>query len=166
MTLVTIARNLTRKKDGITLIEAVFALGTWLIISAGVLFLWHHVVNEAARILESQQTLENARVAMDVMVANIEFSHHIHIQLAEDGRFHHMQFEDIGWAGVNHQFTLRFQPLQGILLFGENELAGHIQDIYMAYTPEQTIAITLYTTGDHPLRLHRVVDIRGKAIYF
>jgi type II secretory pathway component PulJ len=69
-----------KPRGGFTLLEAVIALGLWLILSAGVLFVLRFSAENSARILEQQNAFENARISMDALIMNFQMSRRVTIQ--------------------------------------------------------------------------------------
>ena len=162
---------------GFTLIEMAVATGTWLIVSAGVLFVLNYTMRQAEGMLRQQAALENARSAMDVLVANIQLSSQITLTTDGDHVLRQLDLVDQNPLGLPHVYTFLFDihapadsPRYQVLQFGDNEFAAGLAAIIMAYHPGHAIAITIYAAeAGEPstapgLRLHALVDARYKTI--
>lgn len=152
---------------GVTLLELVIALGLWLILSAGVFFLWQHTSGSTENIMQRQAAFERARTAMDMMIANIEFSYRVTIRTDAQGRLNTMVTR--GYMGnVRHNYEFQFRPGYQDLRFNS---AGHFQmvatgisAIYVTYTNGRRINILIHTNCDEPVVLHGSVDVRYKYV--
>jgi len=169
-----------KRTKGLTLLELVIALAVWLVLSAGVFFLWQHTSNAGINMLDRQSALENARGAMDALLANIEQSKNVRVRTNGD-ILDKVDFPGHLTIGSDNYYTFTFNANQRRLNFGgNNELARYIAAIYITRTPlirpYRTIHIEIHTTCyvescsqpncDHPIILHGSVDVRHKNVLF
>ena len=176
-----------KRTKGLTLLELVIALAVWLVLSAGVFFLWQHTSNAGINMLDRQDALENARGAMDALLRNIELSKIIRVTTDRENILRRLEFPDypeqIGYIAYTFSFN-NYRPglesYQRLNFGGNNELARGIAAIYITRTPlirpYRTIHIEIHTicyvescsqpNCDHPIILHGSVDVRHKNVLF
>jgi prepilin-type N-terminal cleavage/methylation domain-containing protein len=159
-------------KRGYTLLEVTVALGIWLILSAGVFFIWQYAANASTRIITRQNAFENARAAMDMIQMNLQLSDVAYLDtVTYDGHPHVLD-------------TLRVSPVPGHLTFafintthpnaerhnrvefsgGGNEVARHIARVQIIYVLGQRMEITVVTTCNEPVVLEGSVCVRHKRV--
>jgi len=170
----------TKRTKGLTLMELVIALAVWLVLSAGVFFLWQHTSNASVNLLERQNALENARVAMDSLIISIQMSNDITLRTTDEYILQYIEVPGYNPAGVWHtgyrfDFTANLPPgdtNHNRLRFGGQERASYIARIYMTPTPRvpdtpiRRIDISIHTACNVPIILHGSVDVRYKNVYF
>jgi len=165
-----------KRTKGLTLLELVIALAVWLVISVGIFFLWQHTSNASVNLLERQNALENVRGAMDAMISNIEMSKSVRVTTNGD-ILRRLDFPGHLTTGSRNYYTFTFNNYRPTaasyqqLLFGNNELAAGIAQIYTTYTRDRRsnisrIHIEIHTTCDEPIILHGSVDVRYKNVTF
>jgi len=182
-----------KRTKGLTLLELVIALAVWLVLSAGVFFLWQHTSAAGINLLDHQSALENARGAMDALLANIEHAGEVRVTTRTSSVLYEMVvpgyrtvWRNNGWVTEWHEFRFNFNNFNPIpesyqrLNFGDNELARGIAAIYISRTPlirpYRTIHVEIHTicyvescrqpNCDHPIILHGSVDVRHKDVLF
>jgi len=153
-----------KSKRGLTLLELVVALGLWLLLSTGVFFLWHHTSGSTTNILQRQSAFERARGAMDALITGIQMSSEIRLTTDE-----HNLLDSIVVRGYNaqnelHDFIFEFLPNIQTLRFGGLEFSNNIAAIYIVYTTDRHMDITIYTTCQEPIVIHGSVDVRYKYV--
>jgi len=161
-----------KKRRGFTLIEAIIALAVWMILSVSVIFVWQHVSNRSSAVMERQNALENARVAMDALIINIQMAQELRLDVRY-GTFvlRRLVAYGYGYDDVINDFTFNFNcrlrpvaPNYRRLLYGNNELASNIAEIYIRPVGEryhETHILIKITTGcEYPIVLESSVDIR------
>jgi len=167
-----------KQKAGFTLIEAVIALAIWMILSVSVIFVWQHVSDRSGALMERQSAFENARVAMDALLVNIQMAQSIRLTVVgENYVLRRMIVPGIDAEGEFNDFTFdfdcrltstatRFRRLE----FGGNELASNIAEVRVQPIGERGrerhINITVITGCEHPIKLEGSVDIRHKVLTF
>ena len=166
---------MSKRTKGLTLLELVVALGIWIFISAGVFMLWQHTTRASLHMVSHQSAFENARGAMDVMIANMELEENIIVRTDNNnvltymywGRYTANARRELSFDFITSPASDRFQ----LLLFGENEFARGIESIYMEYIEGRRIYITIHAICDgyncnDPIILHGSVDVRHKNVSF
>ncbi|MCL2286911.1 MAG: prepilin-type N-terminal cleavage/methylation domain-containing protein [Firmicutes bacterium] len=166
---------MNKRAKGFTLLELVIALGLLTCILAGVYQLWHHTSRASHHLVHHQSAFENARGAMDVMIANMQIEENIIIQTDSNnvltfmywGRYTSHRNRELSFDFITSPASERFQ----MLLFGNNEFARGIKSIYMEYIEGRRIDITIHALCDgldcnDPIILHGSVDVRHKNVTF
>ncbi|MCL1863690.1 MAG: hypothetical protein FWF78_08995 [Defluviitaleaceae bacterium] len=160
---------------GYTLLETVIALGLWLILSAGLFFVWQHSALSATGMMERQSAFENARISMDALKTNFQMSRCIVIsdyvmgELALYQRRGRTAYP--GWEWHTYGFRLNAEILQ----IGQpqrsgqqaqwNEFAANIAEIELSYSSAR-IGIRIVTTCEQTLEgsvcaANKCITIRG-----
>jgi len=144
--------------------ELVIALGLWLILSAGVFFLWQHTAGSTANILEQQSAFERARGTMDALITGIQMSQRIELNTNAQGLLNNIVVRGYDHQPIMHNFTFVFRPDIETLRSGGQEFSDNIAAIYVWYTEGRRIDITIYTACDEEIVLHGSVDVRYKKV--
>ena len=165
-----------KRKKGYTLIELIMSISVWMILSLGVLFLWQHTTNRAVDIFEEQEAFERGRVAMDILVMNLQMARSIEL-ITEPGEDNHVMrrlilnqrnpngdLRDYTYEFSRNPTATWFQMLIIIDNNVANEMVRGIGSISMVYVPGQRIDITVETACDEPIVLHGSVDVRYKNV--
>ena len=151
------------------------SISVWMILSLGVLFLWQHTTNRAVDIFEEQEAFERGRVAMDILVMNLQMARSIELQTDNNNVMRRLILNQRNPEGVLRNYTYefninltptaaRFQQLVIIDNNVANEMVSGIGSIRMVYVPERRIDITVETACDEPMVLHGSVDVRYKHV--
>jgi len=157
-----------KSKNGLTLLELVVALGLWLLLSAGVFFLWHHTSGSTSNILRRQSAFERARGAMDMMITGIQMSQRIDLTTNEQNLLDNIIVWGYDHRPAMHNFRFAFFPGIETLRFnsgdGLQSVADNIAAVYIVYTTGRHMNITIYTTCEEPIVIHGSVDVRYKYV--
>jgi len=161
-------------KRGYTLLEVVIALGIWMVLVTSVLSVWHYTALTTGRIITRQNAFENARIAMDMMLANIQYADEVFIQT-------------VMYKGdPNTLDTMRVSPTPGHFTFafintthlneerhnrlefsgGGNEVARFLARVVVYYIEGERIEIIVTTTCDEPIVLQGSVCVRYKRVFW
>jgi len=162
-----------KQRAGFTLLETIIALAVWAILSVSVISVWHHVSNRTSSVLARQSALENARVAMDALLINIQMSNSITLHVRDsDYMLIWLQVPGLNPQGVLNNFFFDFDhnltpdaTRYRRLEFGGNEIARYIAEVIVRPQDRHYIHITVRTGCTPPVVLHGSVDIRGKDLY-
>lgn len=156
---------------GFTLLEAVIALACWLVLATGVLFMWQYTAASSSGFVRRYDGLENARIAMDGLITNIQLAKEIDLLTIHDDILRRMTLIQLNPLGNPHPYEFSFNPIvaegspsQHRLLFGNVEFARGIRRVYIVHTENSHLDITVETSCDPPLVLHGSVDIRYKIV--
>jgi len=165
--------------SGFTLLEAVIALAVWAILSASVIFMWQHVSNRSASLMAKQSALENARVAMDALIANIQRAWCITLNVGREYDLMQLSLQSFDTNNRPHRYNIVFnsrltpsaETFQRLNFGGAgNELASNIAMIRMwpvgELGRERHIHIIITTGCEIPIILEGSVDIRYKNFTF
>jgi len=153
-----------KSKRGLTLLELVVALGLWLLLSAGVFFLWHHTSGSTTNILQRQSAFERARGAMDALITGIQMSSKIELTTNEQNFLDRIVAHGYDHNNAMRGFTFELLPNIQTLQLGGNEFANNIAAVYIVYTIGRHMDITIYTTCQEPIVIHGSVDVRYKYV--
>lgn len=146
--------------------ETAIALGLFLLLSAGTLFLWQHSAEVARRTLARQAALENARAAMDAIIANIQMGHEIRLRTWGNAN---VELVTIGPCTAHpaelHGYTFTFRPAQQVLDFPNpgNPLAQNIATLEITYKGNR-LEIFITTGCPNPIELHGSASTRHKHV--
>jgi len=170
MTIVLRSEASRKTKGGFTLLEAVIALGLWVILMGGIFLLWHHSAASSVRMLQQQSAFENARIAMDALKMNFQLARRFELTTNADGVLESLVLNQIpptssgSWHDFRFDFditrspdSVRYQRLE----FGGNEFASGLAEIRIVYAGER-VEITVITGCDPPIILHGSVCVRFK----
>ena len=163
-------RQSPKSTKGLTLLELVIALSVWMILSVGIFLLWQHTTNSAVNMLDRQNALENARSTMDALIRNMQISDQIVLYTDRNNVLDNLRWNRI--RGVEQhevEFTFYVNARRGesafqVMRIGGNEFSSNIRRIYITYTPNQRMNITVQTACDDPIILHGSVDVRYKCV--
>ena len=161
-----------KRTAGFTLMEAVIALAVWMVLSVSVFFVWQNVSRHTSAVLERQSALENARVAMDALIINIQMARSIELDVGRNFDLREMRLGSYNADGNVHTFYFhfdcrlspgddRFQSMH----FGTlgNEIASNLRSVEIWHSDERRqLDITITTGCTNPIVLTGSVDIRYK----
>ena len=156
---------------GVTLLEAVVAIAIWMVFSAGLFFFWQHVAAGSAGLVNQQNAFENARIAMDGLVTNIQLANEVELVTHPGDVLRTLTLRQLNPRGNLHSYVFRFNhlvvdgsPNQHRLLLGNNEFARGVKMIYITHVAGSHMDITIETPCDPPLVLKGSVDVRYKKV--
>jgi len=152
-----------KSKNGFTLIEAVTALGLWLLLSAGVLFTWWYATAGAFRIMDNQSGLENARVVMDSILMNIQSASGFTLTATDEGVLISLTLQI---AAAANPPVIRFNPDNAQVTYSGNELAYGIHSVTVVNVNNTRLDVSVTTACNPPIILHGSADIRYKTINY
>jgi len=162
-----------KSKKGFTLMEATIALALWMILSVGVLLTWHHVSQSTAALRAHQSAFENARVAMDAIIINVQMAERVEVINDNNGIMRELIMWGLNPQGELHPFTLRLPNFEySHLRFRRlefpnpgNELASNIAEIRITYIEGSRLDIFV-KSGCYPapIELEGSVDVRYKYV--
>jgi len=163
---------------GFTLLELIIALGLWAILISGVAGAIWHSNNSATQLANRQNSIENARVALDTLTVNLQMAEEIFLDTTQSGRLRllrayqaspdrcpalvHENCNPRNCIGGfrRHGYEFRFNPSNGRLNFGaHNELASNLSEVKLVQNGD-FIHITIITEDTEPITLYTVVDMR------
>jgi len=160
-----------KSKKGFSLTELVMAIGVWMILSLGVLFLWQHVTNRSADMLQHQWAFEQARGSMDVLLMNIQLSSTIRLNTDSNNVMRNLTLTQYDTDGNLHDYVYEFDinlPETAAqfqwLRRGGAEVAAGIARIEIVYVPGSHMEIVIQTACDEPIVLRGRVDVRYKNV--
>ena len=174
---------------GFTLMEAVIALGIWMIISVSVILIWQYTADRTNALLARQSAFENARGAMDILLVNIEMAKSIQLTVGRDYVLRNLTLPSYDAGGAPNDFEFDFDitlpptaPRFRWLRFGNTELASNIAMVRVQPIGGQIAArpgsnfpvvfegmgermhVTVITGCEFPIILEGSVDIRYKEL--
>ena len=154
----------------ITLMEATIALALWLILSAGILQIWHHAATSSTRIIETHAAFENTRATLDALITNIEKAHTITRLTTRAGglldRLSVIQSvlqPDGSRQETEYNFFFRNDGLQIGLPGGQNAFSNYIEEIRIIRVGRR-LDITVKSNCDEAIILRGSVCIRHKRL--
>ena len=177
-----------KNRRGFTLLELVIAIAIWMMLTASVIQLFGHTTRETARIIARQDAFENARVAVDSLVVNIQLADDIELHidagnymlhtlyLWQDNNFittpterHRFVFMFDQYALPDEDGTSMYQRLvfTGTPINTGNALANGLTSVHVEYSEEYdwiTITVTAGNDLDYPITLTGKVDVRHKVV--
>jgi len=158
---------------GLTLLEATIALALLMIISVGLTATWAHTSSATTALISRQNAFENARGSLDVILANVKFSHSV--TLTTDGNNSLQMLRLYGFNPNNepHVYTISFDitapsdatRFQRLMFGGVNEFSSGIGNV-IVYTDDmlRRLYVTVITACEYPVVLSGTVDIRFKNV--
>jgi prepilin-type N-terminal cleavage/methylation domain-containing protein len=164
------------QNKGFTLPEALVALAIWGIVSVGALHLFWYASQHAARVTARQHALENARIAVDALVMNMQLADEITITSNNAGIMRRLYTRQLNPAGRPAMYRFYFDPdravgtpRHGRLEFGQDnqtlEFASGIQSVRLVLSPDRgQVTVTVTAQADIPVTLHGAADVRYKAV--
>jgi len=167
-----VSKPVNKRKAGLTLLEAVIALALWGILSTGVFLTWHHISRASQEIRASQSAFENARVAMDALIMNMQMAWDIELITGTNDVLQRLTLWERDPQGRPHAYRFYFDinalPGQAKfqrLEFGtNNEFAANIAVIRITYVENSRMNIFIETGCEFPVTLTGSVDVRYKNI--
>ena len=154
-------------KSGFTLLEAVIALAVLGILAMGLTTVFASTSHASLAVIAAQDVFENARIAMDGLLVNIQMAEKIELKTGPGDTLQELRLtqhpaptppylfkfdRDIPEGEVKHQR----------LEFGGNEFASKIADIQITKTHPNRMQITIISGGETPVTLTGSADIRYK----
>jgi len=165
-------------KGGFTLIELLVALGLWAILLSGIFAMQWHTSNVSGRLVDRQNAMENARVAVDMLAVNLQMSERFVIDIDASGNFHRLwvyqvrpvsppctQFSHENCVGCVHPYVFEYIRLSRRLNFGRQELASHIEApilVFCEFAMLMHISITTADSLGEPFTIETWVDMRHR----
>ena len=177
-----LAMDKTKKsKAGFTLMEAVIALGIWMLLFVSVFSIWHHASARQEGLLARQSDFENVRGAMDILLVNMQMARSIDLYVRpNDDMLRSLYLEGYYTDTWNHNrfrfyydatlspLAARFQQLvtggEDGTLRGRNEVASNISAVHI-WPDGGFMHVILKTSCDHQFVLEGTVDIRYKEVH-
>ena len=167
-------RNL-RKTSGLTLLELVVAISVWMVLLVGATQILVHITAVSTDLISQQEAHENARVAADALVVNLQMAEEIELRTDADGMLRRLTVYQINPGGTRHPFVFtfdrhapptasRFERLQ---FGGNNELASNLSEVRLILSPcEEMIHISITSSEilGEPITVTSTVDIRYKDL--
>jgi len=165
----------SKDTKGFTLLEAVIALAVWMVLSISVIMIWHHVSERGTELLARQNAFENARVALDVLIVNIEMANNIQLTVGSGNTLRTLRVTQRRPTGHVWNYYFQFSPSAGTrhrLQVGGNEIARDIEQIIIEPINNTRLRIVVTTICDcSPTAINRCaiilegnVDIRYKRL--
>ena len=160
-----------KSRKGFTLMEVTIALALWLILSAGVFFVWQHSAHSGMALLEQQSAFENARISMDALIMNFQMAQTITLQTDNNDILQLLTLTQRDPQGRLHDYRFYFDvnAAEGTakhhrLEFGtNNEFAANIAEIRIIHNADH-MQITITTGCEEPIILRGSACVRFKCV--
>ncbi|MCL2839972.1 MAG: prepilin-type N-terminal cleavage/methylation domain-containing protein [Defluviitaleaceae bacterium] len=159
--------GILKSKKGFTLLEATIALALWAVLSVGIFLTWYHVSGASRAMRTHQSAFENARIAMDALIINIQMAQDIDLVNNQDGILRQVTLWGFDPIGNLHDYRFHFNPDLQRLEFPNlgNELASHIAELRITYIEGSRMNILIETDCyPAPITLEGSVDVRFKSV--
>jgi len=160
-----------RNTGGLTLLEAVIALALWMVLATGLLALWYHSGASSSGLIRQREALENARIAMDGLITNMQLASEIDLHTLPGSTMRRLTLTQLNPQGRIHNYVFSFNtfvvegsPRQHLLFFGNNEFARNIRNIEMFYIENSHMEIKITTACEPPLIIEGSADVRYKRV--
>jgi len=164
-------------KGGFTLIELLVALGLWAILLSGIFAMQWHTANVSGRLVDRQNAMENARVAVDMMAINLKMADRFVLNADNSGYLRSLrlyqvqpstcrQFSHENCTNCIHPYVFVYSVSQRRLSFGTMELASHIKAPRLMLCEKRMLMHISVTTDDslgEPFTVETWVDMRHRA---
>jgi prepilin-type N-terminal cleavage/methylation domain-containing protein len=163
------------KNKGFTLLETVIALALWLILSAGIFFVWSYSTHRSAAMIERQSAFENARISFDAIKMNFQMSRIIDLQTNNDvlqsvrmcqpSTASNRNCQHGG--GLWHDYRFTFDASRQRLTFPDagNEFSSNIAEIKIFPNDTQMhIKITTACSDTEPIVIEGSFCVRHKTV--
>jgi len=172
-----------KKRGGFTLLELIIALAIWTILTASVIQIVGYTSRSTARIIARQEAFENARVAVDSIVVNLQLADEIELYKDANYMLHRLRTRQDNTFTRNgahrHWFTFMYDQyawpgssMYKLLAFADggtaaNALATGITGVWVEHSEENNWMTVTVTAGDNldiPITLTGKVDVRYKIV--
>jgi type II secretory pathway pseudopilin PulG len=158
------------RNKGFTLIEALITLVISIIVITGALHLWQFASARTLNILGSSDAFENARVAMDAILINIQLADEITLKTDADGTLKTLELVELDpdWKKKAYVFRYYGDAYPGDTMYqrlnfgdGGNEFASRIAGL--SIVKSGSLLIIKLTTDDEAVHtLECSASIRNK----
>ena len=163
--------NSKKSQKGFTLLELIIVISIWtILIAAATQFIWH-TTNNAVRIRNEHNALEQARIAVDMLTVNLQMADDILLITDSSGMFARMELRPRNDTSNNNYYGFRYDFSDKILRFGAGttqEVALNISEVRLEVSEDnRTIIITVTADvidSDRQITLTNAVDIRYKIL--
>jgi len=156
---------------GFTLLEAVIAIALWMVLALGLFFLWQNIAAGSFRLTERQSAFENARIAMDGILTNVQLAKEVNILTFSNNSLRVLTLTQLNPDGILQPYAFRINrhvaensPNRHRLIFNNVEFASGIRMVYITHTEGSHLDIVVETACDPPLVLRGSVDVRYKKV--
>jgi type II secretory pathway component PulJ len=166
--------GMVKKCGGVTLLEAVIALAIWMVLAAGIIFIWQSFTRSSLQIIKTQDAFENARAAMDALLINIQLADTIQLETDNNHVLKRLTLTQRDPQGNPHNYIFYYnthaipgEAKYHRLEFGlNNEFASQIANISLEVPHRNRIAISISTDGSlsEAITLTGLADIRYKDV--
>jgi len=172
-----------KTSKGFTLLEALIALGVWMVLSLSVVLIWQHTARRSYELIARQDAFENARFAMDALINNIQVARTIVLRVDGNYVLQDVLLTGYRWVIVGssgewrlHTYEFLFDINAGpgniqhhrLQIAGNMEFASNIASVRMIPVGEpgdwRYMRIAIRTGCDPPIELEGSVDIRFKSL--
>jgi len=163
-------RSTAKKSRGYTLLEVTIALALWMLLSLGVFLVWQHTVVASRTLLSRQNAYENARVAVDGLITNIQMANDITLTTDADGILIQFNLTQHDRPDEPFRFFFEINPTTPArrhrLGFGtpSNAFADNIAMVRIVYIDSSRMVISVTTDCPDPITLEGSVDVRYKNV--
>ena len=166
---------MSRSKGGFTLLEMVVVVAIWMILLVGASRLLWYTTQISTGLLASQEALENARAAVDVLTVNLQMAEIIILNTDSDNMLRYLELWQVTPENRSDWYVFRYDrnaipgtPGYKRLNFGGfNELASHLSEVRLALSANRQLIHITVTTDESlgkPITLSGTVDIRYKVL--
>ena len=160
------ARN--RYNSGFTLLELTAAIAIWMILLAFASQMLLNATRTTTSLVDQQDALERARVAVDYLTANVQLADRIELTNWPNGMMRRLNLHQICLDRGPHWYRFRYGFLQDGLDMNYNEIARNLSEVRITFSDDRTlmfITVTSDTADDSiTITLTGAVDIRYKNL--
>jgi len=155
-----------KRNKGFTLLELTIALAIFMILSISVAHVWLYISRSSMRIVAQQNAFENARASMDALIANMQASYTIRVEVNSNNILHRLTLtqQDTTNRLRDYYFYVRNNMLHIGQASGSNEFTSRIAYIQIMLINNQRLDIIIATDCEIPIILNGSVDIRYKVV--
>ena len=160
-----------KSQKGFTLLELIIVISIWtILIAAATQFIWH-TTNNAVRIRNEHNALEQARIAVDMLTVNLQMADNITLRTDNSGMLADLELRPRNDNTGNEYYGFLYDFSSRILRFGHRttqEVALNISEVRLEVS-EDNRTITIIVTADvidsdRQITLTNAVDIRYKTL--
>jgi len=162
-----------KKKRGFSLLEVVAAAGLMMVLSIGLFALWQNSIQQTEAIRARQNAYENARIAVDGLLRNIQMAYIITLTVDSNDNLNTLIARGINREDARHNFRFDFNinatptmvQYYRRLVFGQNEFANGIASVVITVDCEidpSRMYVTVTTLCE--IELHGSADVRYKDV--